>query len=128
MEQGWKRIRAVSNFHRCILVIFCNPGSIRERWASATRFDRNLAYGGMLDHGASVGTEAHASIETDEVMIESNKPFQDLHGGFLDQLRQIAQPPSNDPPRDPFAWTLAPLKPRPRHPAGTIAFDEPDED
>jgi hypothetical protein len=61
-------------------------------------------------------------------MIESNKPFQDLPGGLLDQLRKIEQPPPNDPPGDPFAWKPAPVQRRPRSPADSIALDEPDED
>jgi len=60
--------------------------------------------------------------------------MRDLPGGFLDQMRARekrryggagAQPP-NDPPHDPFSWKPAPLPPRPRRPAGSIALDEPD--
>jgi len=32
------------------------------------------------------------------------------------------------PPRDPFAYRLASLKPRPRRPAGSVAVAEPDDD
>jgi hypothetical protein len=74
------------------------------------------------------GTESRAIIETDDVMTQSNKPFRDLPGGLLDRLRKIAEPPPNDPPGDSFAWKPAPMPPRPRSPADSIALDEPDED
>jgi len=44
--------------------------------------------------------------------------------GRLLQLLRRNPPPS---PRDPFAWKSAPLKPRPRRPAGSVAVAEPDE-
>lgn len=62
-----------------------------------------------------------------DIMAESDKPLQDLPGGLLDQLRQIAEPPPNDPPNDPFAWKPAPTAPRPYYPAGSVALAELDE-
>ena len=51
------------------------------------------------------------------------RPLRSLLGRLLRFLRRNP-PPS---PRDPFAWKSAPLKPRPRRPAGSVAVAEPDE-
>jgi len=48
--------------------------------------------------------------------------------GLLRRLLRLLRrnpPPS---PHDPFAWRLAPLRPKPRRPAGSVAIAEPDED
>ena len=51
--------------------------------------------------------------------------------GWLGRLwRALRRTPPAPPasPHDPFAWKPAPLRPRPRRPAGSVAVAEPEDD
>ena len=58
-----------------------------------------------------------------------NRPLKSFLQRLLQALRRTPPPAPHDPasPHDPFSWKPAPLKPRPRRPAGSVAVAEPDE-
>jgi hypothetical protein len=59
--------------------------------------------------------------------LNSRHSLRGLLGRLLRSLLRMPPPPPAAP-HDPFAWKPAPLRPRPRRPAGGVALAEPDEE
>jgi len=47
---------------------------------------------------------------------------------FLAILKRLLRRNPPALPQDPFVWSPAPVTPRPRRPAGSVAVAEPDDD